>query len=321
MSTALPRRFCAAALVVLLTALTLAACSEDEGDGTPNQGGTTATGGTGGTGNTGNTGGTGNNGGNGGSGNNGGNVGGGGNAAGGAMPTDSSVIFLHHSTGGVVWNGGVTAALDTLNTANSTSYTITELAYPNSPYPWANYPYDYWHLWVQDGGQAAAEGVPTLESFTNDHEVVIFKHCYPVSGIGADTGNPDISSSSKSIENYELQYAALKDRLLQFPNNRFIIWTGAALVESSSSTEAGQRARQFFTWVTQQWDVPGDNIFVWDFYELETEGGNFLLNQYAASPGDSHPSSAFAQTVAPFMAQRVVDVIEGNGDIGSITGQ
>lgn len=236
-------------------------------------------------------------------------------------PQQASVIFLHHSVGGVVWSGGVEAELETYNTAHSTDYTITELAYPNTPYPWDNYPYDYWHLWVEDGGQAAAEGVPRLESFTDTYDVVVFKHCYPVSGIVADTGSPDISSSTKSIENYQLQYAALKERLHGFPDNRFIVWTGAALVAAASSPDAGQRARQFSTWVKEEWDEPGDNIFVWDFYELETEGGNFLLDQYAAGTGDPHPNSAFAQTAAPYFAQRIIDVIRGDGDLGELTGQ
>lgn len=236
-------------------------------------------------------------------------------------PQEANVIFLHHSVGGVIWSGGVAAALETYNTANSTDYTITELAYPNTPYPWDNYPYDYWHLWVEDGGQAAAEGVPTLESFTDAYDVVVFKHCYPSSGISADTGSPDIGSSTKTIENYQLQYAALKERLHGFPDNRFIVWTGAALVAAASTPEQGQRARQFFTWVKEEWDEPDDNIFVWDFYELETEGGNFLLDQYAAGTGDSHPDSAFAQTVAPYFAQRIIDVITGNGDEGGLTGQ
>ena len=236
------------------------------------------------------------------------------------MATDASVVFLHHSTGGVIWGGGVQQAIQDHNAANSTTYSIEEEAYPNSPYPWANYPYDYWHLWVEGGGQATAEGVPTLESYTSAYDVVVFKHCYPVSGISADTGSPDISSEAKTIENYKLQYDALKTRLYDFPDNRFIVWTGAALVEASSSAEQGQRAREFFTWVKQEWDEPGDNIFVWDFFELETEGGNFLLNTHASSPSDSHPNDTFAQTVAPFFATRIVDVIEGRGDTGSLTG-
>ena len=250
--------------------------------------------------------------------------GGGGGGVAGAMPTNSEVVFLHHSTGGVIWGGGVDTAITAYNTANTTTYNVTQVAYPDSPYPWANYPYDYWHLWIDGGGQAGIgqwAGVPTLTSFTDVNQVVVFKHCYPVSDIGANTGSPDVSSSSKTIQNYQLQYNALRDHLLTFSSNRFIVWTGAARVEASSSTADGQRARQFFAWVKDVWDVPGDNIYVWDFYELETEGGNFLLDQYSAGSGDSHPSSAFAQTVAPFFAQRIIDVIEGRGDIGSLTGE
>jgi hypothetical protein len=39
---------------------------------------------------------------------------------------------------------------------------------------------------------------------------VVFKHCFPVSGIDIDTGSPDITSEARTIENYELQYAAIK---------------------------------------------------------------------------------------------------------------
>jgi len=194
--------------------------------------------------------------------------------------------------------------------------------YPDAPYPWANYPYDYWHLWVEGGtGQAASKGVPTLESFTDAYDVVVFKHCFPVSNIASDTGNPDIGSGNKTIENYKLQYNAIRDRLRTFSKNRFIVWTGAALVKGASNAGNGQRAREFFTWVKQEWDEPGDNIFVWDFFELQTEGGDFLLDKYAAGAGDSHPSPAFAQTVAPYFAQRIIDVIEGRGDIASISGR
>ena len=233
------------------------------------------------------------------------------------MGTSVKIRFLHHSTGEVIWAGGVPGWFDTYNAANSTQYNITDVNYPDAPYPWQNYPYDYWHLWSDD--QAAAEQVPTLESMVAEYDVIVFKHCFPVSGIGPDTGSPDITSQDKTIENYKLQYAAIKDTLYTFPNTRFIVWTGAAQREADSSADQGQRSRDFFTWVKNEWDVKGDNIFVWDFFELETEGGNFLLDQYSSGT-DSHPGTAFAATVAPYFAQRVVDVIQGRGDSGSLTG-
>jgi hypothetical protein len=231
------------------------------------------------------------------------------------------VIFLHHSTGGVIFGGGVAGWFDDYNTANGTSHTITELAYPHSPYPWANYPYDYWYLWVDNAGPNPAEGQETLEMLTPQYPVIVFKHCYPVSQIEADTGAPDIASERKSRENYELQYAALKDKLLQFPDNRFIVWTGAALVESATSPEAAGRARDFFDWVKNVWDEPGDNIYVWDFWQLETEGGLYLLPENSAGAGDSHPSSTFAGFAAPLFALRIIDVIDGYGDLRSLTGE
>jgi len=63
------------------------------------------------------------------------------------------------------------------------------------------------------------------------------------------------------------------------------------------------------------------NCFVWDLYELETEGGLYLKPEYAPEPTNSHPSEEFSRRVAPLMCQRIVDVIEGHGDSGSLTGE
>jgi hypothetical protein len=222
-----------------------------------------------------------------------------------------SIVFLHHSTGGVVWDGGVADWF--------TTHTITAPDYPAAPYPWQNYPYDYWHLWVEGGGMAASEGVPTLETLTAENPVVVFKHCFPVAGMVADDGSPDIASQAKTRANYELQYEALKARLLSFPDNRFIVWTGAALRESETSIEAATLARDFFQWVKDVWDEPGDNIYVWDFWQLETAGGLYLTVDNAS--GDSHPNGTFAQAVAPLFSQRIIDVIDGYGDLRSLTGE
>ena len=105
----------------------------------------------------------------------------------------------------------------------------------------------------------------------------------------------------------------------QFPNTRFLVWTGAALVESATNPQKAQRARTFFEWVKHTWDEPGDNIFIWDFYEIETEGGLYLLPQYAE--GDSHPNNALSTMAAPLFSQRMIDVIEGRGDTTDVSGR
>lgn len=242
------------------------------------------------------------------------------------MPASTSVAFLHHSTGENVWNGGVAAWFDSYNQRSQTRYAVVEMAYPHDPYPWENYPYDYWNIWVQHAGPSAFQGQETLEMLTPRYQVIVFKHCFPVSGIAAGDGPADVSSSDKTLANYRAQYDALKPKLRSFANTRFVLWTGAALTRASMRGEYGgnddtaRRSREFFSWVKATWDQPGDNIFLFDFYELETEGGTYLQDKYAVSAGDSHPNERFAKTVAPKLAQRIVDVIEGRGDTGSRTG-
>lgn len=231
------------------------------------------------------------------------------------MSSSAKVIYLHHSTGGVIWDGGVETTIVNYNTNHGTNYSIKQMEFPkSSPYGWENYPYDYWNIWVSHAGASAYMEEPTLEMLTQTYDVIVWKHCFPVSSVVANTGSPDITSSVKSEENYKLQYNALKAKMHEFPNNRFIVWTGPALVESATNAEEAERAREFANWVKTTWDEPDDNIFVWDFRDLETGGGLYLLPENAVSASDSHPNPTFAASAAPMIAQRIIDVIEGRGD-------
>lgn len=232
------------------------------------------------------------------------------------MSSSAKVIYLHHSTGGVIWDGGVDTAIENYNTNHGTSYSITQMEFPkSSPYGWNNYPYDYWNIWVNHAGASAYMEEPTLEILTQTYDVIVWKHCFPVSNVVDDTGSPDITSSVKSEENYKLQYNALKAKMHEFPNKRFIVWTGSALVESATNAEEAGRARDFANWVKTTWDEPGDNIYIWDFRDLETGGELYLLPENAASTSDSHPNPTFAATAAPLIGQYIIDVIEGRGDM------
>ncbi|MDP4197804.1 MAG: hypothetical protein Q8940_22350 [Bacteroidota bacterium] len=231
------------------------------------------------------------------------------------MSSSAKVIYLHHSTGGVIWGGGVDTTIANYNTNHGTNYSITQMEFPkSSPYGWNNYPYDYWNIWVNHAGPSAYMEEPTLEMLTQNYDVVVWKHCFPVSSVTADTGSPDITSNVKSEENYKLQYNALRAKMHEFPNKRFIVWTGAALVENATDDAEAERARDFANWVKTTWDEPGDNIYVWDFRSLETGGGLYLLPENAASTSDSHPNATFAASAAPLIGQRIIDVIEGHGD-------
>jgi len=250
--------------------------------------------------------------------------------------------FLHHSTGGIVWEAGMPQFFQAWNAAHGTRYDITERAYPSGAgrhtrlrkllparvfnwlikdhYPWDNQPYDYWNLWVAHTGGDRAKAELNLDDLARELDVIVFKHCFPISRIEPDDGHPSVSSPKQTLANYKLQYGALKQRLRQFPHLRFIVWTGPALTEASTTPEEAERAQQFSHWVKTVWDEPGDNVFIWDFRELETEGGLFLLPGNAHGPENSHPSKALAIKAAPLLGRRIVEVIEGRGDHSNLTG-
>jgi len=237
-----------------------------------------------------------------------------------AFPEDARIILLHHSTGECIWNGGVPQWFQAYNARNGTRYVIAERNFPKeSPYGWENYPYDYWNIWVRHGGPKPFQEEPTLEILAAQYNVIVLKHCFPVSNIEHYTGSPDVESNEKRAENYRLQYAALKKKMRQFRHVRFLVWTGAAQVENDTDEAQARRARAFFDWVKAKWDEKGDNIYVWDFHELETEGG--LYAKTAHTSGDAHPNEAFSSRVAPMLCQRIVDVIQGRGDATSLLGR
>jgi hypothetical protein len=261
--------------------------------------------------------------------------------------SDMNIIFLHHSTGGVIWQGtkaslvtraarkisprlagivGMKARLPLLveryNKDYNKNYLIEEKAFPKeSPYGWRNNPYDYYNIWVKNAGNEPFMEEPTLEMLTKKYQLIIFKHCFPVSNIQPDQIPADISSEYKSLSNYKLQYLALRDKLHEFPDTKFILFTGAAQVKSSISEDEAGRAREFFRWVTDEWDLPGDNIHLWDLYALETEGGLYFKDAYAVSENDSHPNVKFASSAVQLLFNRIIDIIEKNGTGTKLTGE
>jgi hypothetical protein len=141
--------------------------------------------------------------------------------------TADRVIFLHHSTGAGVWgypDKGVPTWFSEYNAASGTSFDVTERPYPTGSYPWDNYPYDYWNLWINGMFDSGESSIECMTNLAADHEIIIFKHCFPGAGIGPDVV-ADITSSYKSLENYKLKYRALRDMMDCYPDTKFIVWT------------------------------------------------------------------------------------------------
>jgi hypothetical protein len=234
------------------------------------------------------------------------------------------IVFLHHSTGHAIWmgktnkyiykvtrSGDVQKFFDSYNKKHKTELRISELTFPkDSPYGWNNYPFDYYNIWVKNAGTQPYMEEPTIEILAKEYDVIIFKHCFPVSRISEDTGSPAIDSDVKTIENYKLQYEALKKKMHEFPDNIFIVWTPAANTKNKTTEDEAARTQQFYKWMMEEWDERGDNIFIWDFYKYETEGGLYLLDKNADSPDNSHPNREFSARLAKLFSQFIIKVIE-----------
>jgi hypothetical protein len=241
---------------------------------------------------------------------------------------DTRVLFLHHSTGENVWNGDIDKTKSFLfrkitcmtprlmkeyNDQNGKKISLEEQNFPKGKaYPWSNDPYDYYNIWVKNAGDTHYMTEPTLEMLTKKYDLIIFKHCFPVSKIVEDDNKPDVNSKIKTLANYKLQYNALKEKLHTFPKTKFIVWTGAALVESQTNDQEARRAKEFSEWVKNEWDQPSDNIFIFDFRELETQGGLYLKPEYAVSSIDSHPNKSLSTIASKSLVNRIIEVIGKN---------
>ena len=244
--------------------------------------------------------------------------------------TDSwaqKVLFLHHSTGSNLYNSGnVPEYIQEYNTNNSTNYQISELSYPNTPYSWNNYPYDYWNLWINGSCDNTNENIMCLDEMTKNYDVIIWKHCYPGASIQADNGNPDVTSSTKTLANYKLQYKALLNLMDQYPENKFIVWTLVPLHHNATNSDQAGRANEFVNWVKDTWmqedGASHPNVYIFDFFgnaaELSSNPENgvqyCLKYEYERDHdgSDSHPNQLANETIGPVFSQFIIDVIEDN---------
>jgi len=244
-----------------------------------------------------------------------------------ALADKEKIIFLAHSTGTNLFNqGDVSEWIQSYNSSNGTTYQITRRSYPNTPYTWDNYPYDYWNLWINGQCNSDSTGIECLESLTQDYDVIIFKHCYPGASILPDTGNPSVTSEVKKLENYKLQYRALRDKLDTFPDTKFIIWTLVPRHRLATNSGNAGRAKEFVEWVKNEYlsedGDPHNNIYIFDFFGIVAESNptpengeiNCLKYEYELShtDSDSHPNQAANQYAGPIFAQFIVDSIESN---------
>ncbi len=223
-----------------------------------------------------------------------------------------NIIFLHHSVGGNLINqGGVREAFAAAGYQFwDHDYNYLGLRDPQGTYTGYSYrvPSDN----TDPDGLLAIFQQPAYDLPVNtlsgllQHEVIIFKSCYPASDIVSD-------EQLRQRQDWYVQMRAVMD---QHPDKIFIALTPPPLNPTETRSDIAARARAFADWLAaDEYRAGHPNIFVFDLFGTLAEGDpqapDFNMLRAAYRDGsDSHPNRAANQTIGPQLVAFVIDAIE-----------
>lgn len=221
----------------------------------------------------------------------------------------TNVIFLHHSTGyNLINQGGVREK------------------FAEAGFDFWDHDYNWPGLKRPDGSETGysyrvpddntdpdglarifgqrAYGLPlnTLSGLLQ-HEVIVFKSCFPASDITTD----------EQLETYEAYYLSMRDVMDRHPDHVFVVMSPPPLIPAATTPEAAARARAFADWLTSEAYTAGHpNVFAFDFFDQLAEDDpsapdyNMLREAYRNGE-DSHPNQTANQAVGPTFAEAVME--------------
>ena len=224
----------------------------------------------------------------------------------------TNILFVHHSTGYyLITQGGVREQFQAAGYDFwDHDYNEDGLRRPNGVS--AGYSYNIPDDNTNPDGYARIFAQPVhrlpWNTFSGllQHEVIIFKSCFPVSHIESDS----------QLNEYKSNYLAIRDVMDAHPNKLFIVMTPPPLNPAATTPEAAARARAFSNWLTSdEYLGTHSNVFAFDFFGYLTEDDpatpdqNMLREQYREG-SDSHPNQLANETIGPLLVNFVIEAIE-----------
>jgi hypothetical protein len=138
------------------------------------------------------------------------------------------------------------------------------------------------------------------------HEVIVFKSCFPVNNIVSD----------EQLDQYKSYYRSIRATVDRYPNKVFIVLTSPPLNPSETSPEIAARARVFASWLKSEEFLSGHpNLFTFDFYNLLAEDNpnkpdfNMLRQDYRDG-ADSHPNQKANRVIGPLLVDFVNQAVQ-----------
>ncbi len=204
-----------------------------------------------------------------------------------------NLIFIHHSVGENWLNAGLNQMLNENNIhVADTYYGWREMGDRTDTSDWPD--------WFNDSVMPTVynelgnmTGYNDIQPAPSENTIIMFKSCYP----NSDVGN--------SIDDEKEIYLSLLSYFSQHPDKMFVLITPPPMQRISSA----KKTRELANWLVADdgWrkDYDGENLFVFDFYNVLTDEDNhhMLLDGEEAhiinsssntlrydSSGDDHPS-------------------------------
>jgi hypothetical protein len=219
-----------------------------------------------------------------------------------------SGTFFHHSTGLCIWgpNGSSTSVpLQMTAYNNSHGYTgtnavtMTELWFPaEDDNEWGR-----WHRIFENN-----EPTANIQPYYSGNRVMVVKSCFPSSNIEC-VGEPGdtVDMDYKTIFNYKWHWRHIIRVMRNHPQNFFVIWTNAPLVQGQTTTQEALYAHSFCKWAKDTLALGLDpafgpfpsNVYVFDFFHKLVNSSYMLPPVYATGIDDSHPNAAATTLVSP----------------------
>ena len=231
----------------------------------------------------------------------------------GIMPPESpvKVVFIHHSTG-ENWladdDGGLGIAL------RENNYFVSDTNYGWGPDAIGSST-DIGHWWTWFRSTQSPGYLAALFNESGDHSsgrysrlaadpggqnrIVIFKSCFPNSALQGSPSDPvppigdnplkgnDCGSEHHTVANAKGIYIDILEYFGTKPETLFVVIAAPPLSDGTYAANA----RAFNQWLATEWlsGYPGENVFVFDFYNvLTTNGGNPEVNDLNATAGNHH---------------------------------
>jgi len=230
----------------------------------------------------------------------------------------TNVIFLHHSTGhNLIVEGGVRE----LFTEVGFEFWDHDYNYPGLRRPdgsEAGYSYRIPGDNTDPDGLARifsqrAYGLP-LNALSGllQHEVIVFKSCFPASNIESD----------EELQQRKDWYLGMRDVMDAHPDKVFVVMSQPPLHPTATTPEAAARARAFADWLMSEEYLAGHpNVFAFDFFDALAEDdpagpdANMLKAEYRPEGEDSHPNEAANRAVGSAFVEAVVGAARSYPDV------